>query len=69
MSDQDSTKQPIDPFNYISNELISYYNIVNGKDINHGKDIHSDIHGDTQSLLKSLKLLTKVLNEKPIDVK
>ena len=68
MSDQDSTKT-IDSFNYISNELISYYNIVNGKDINHGKDIHSDIHGDTQSLLKSLKLLTKVLNEKPIDVK
>ena len=64
MSDQDSTKT-IDSFNYISNELISYYNIVNGKDINHGKDIH----GDTQSLLKSLKLLTKVLNEKPIDVK
>ena len=68
MSDQDSTKT-IDSFNYISNELISYYNIVNGKDINHGKDIHSDIPGDTQSLLKSLKLLTKVLNEKPIDVK
>ena len=64
MSDQDSTKK-IDSFNYISNELISYYNIVNGKDINHGKDIP----GDTQSLLKSLKLLTKVLNEKPIDVK
>lgn len=65
MSDQDSTEKTIDSFNYISNELISYYNIVNGKDINHGKDIP----GDTQSLLKSLKLLTKVLNEKPIDVK